>query len=147
MADAPCKALGNSQQKYLQELIEKGTVDITKTANGAYINQVMFDHFRHCKIYNFRCNYHSFMRLRELVDHLSGYPQEQGGGKVLFLLFDLCYNISNDHPPPLSLNFRQHKQQQHDQKQPQQCKQQWRQHEQQQWQQLQARKPDNGKMV
>ncbi len=92
---APPKALGIrlANKNHLQKLIKKGKVDITKTANGAYINQVRFNHFRHRKTYNFRRNFRSYARSRELEDHLSGYLQEQGGGKVSIFLFNLCYYI------------------------------------------------------
>ncbi len=68
-----CKALEKADKKYLQELIKKGKVDTTKTANGAYINQVKFDHFRHGKTYNFCCNFRFCARSRELKEDLSGY--------------------------------------------------------------------------
>jgi hypothetical protein len=74
MADAPpVKPWEIADKNYLQKLIEKGKVDITKTADSAYIDQVRFDHFRHCDSHNFCRNFQSYTRSRELKDHLSGF--------------------------------------------------------------------------
>ncbi len=74
MADAPpIKPWGKADKNYLQELIEKDTVDITKSADVAYIDQVRFDHFHHRNSHNFHRNFCSYARLRELKGHLSGY--------------------------------------------------------------------------
>ncbi len=85
MADAPppVKPWGIADKQHPQKLINKGKVDITKTADGDYIDQVRLNHFRHREAKNFCHNYCNFVRSQELEDHLSGYHQEQGGGKVL----------------------------------------------------------------
>jgi hypothetical protein len=55
MADAPpIKPWGLANKNHLQKLIKNGEVDITKIADGPYINQVRVKHFCHCKTYNFR---------------------------------------------------------------------------------------------
>jgi hypothetical protein len=75
MANAPPgKPWGIADKNYLQKQIEKGTVDITKSANVAYIDQVRFDHFHHRNSHNSHHNFRSYARLQELKGHLSGYP-------------------------------------------------------------------------
>jgi hypothetical protein len=74
IADAPpIKPWGTANKNYLQKLIKKIKVNITKTANLANIHQVRFDHFRHHDSHNFPRNFSSYARSRELEDHLSGY--------------------------------------------------------------------------
>ncbi len=74
MANArPVKPWGIADKQHLQKLINKGKVDITKTADGDYIDQVRFDHFRLRKTKNFHRNFCSYAKSRELEDHLSGY--------------------------------------------------------------------------
>ncbi len=77
MANAPSvKPWGVANKNYLQKLIKKGKVDITKTADSAYIDQVRFDHFQHWDSHNFCRNFRSYARSRELEDHLSGFRRE-----------------------------------------------------------------------
>jgi hypothetical protein len=82
----PKKAWGQVDKDILQDLIDKGKVNITWTADLKYINQVRDKYFLSRNIINFRRNFCSYARLHELVDHLSGYRCEQRGGKVLYLL-------------------------------------------------------------
>jgi hypothetical protein len=90
-APPPIKPWGKADKNNLQKLIDMEKVDITKTADAAYINQVRHDHFRHHKTKNFRCNFCNYASSREHVDHLSRYCQEQGGGTVFDVLFNLLY--------------------------------------------------------
>ncbi len=63
MANAPpIKAWGIADKQNLQKLINKGKVDITKTADGGYINQIRFDHFRHHETKNFCFNFCSYAK-------------------------------------------------------------------------------------
>jgi hypothetical protein len=74
MADAPpIKPWGKADKQYLQKLINTGKVNITKTADRDYIEQVRFDHFHHRENKNFCGNFCNYARLQELEDHLSGY--------------------------------------------------------------------------
>jgi hypothetical protein len=50
----PVKPWRLADKNHLRELIKKGEVNITKTADGPYIDQVGVKHFRHHKTYNFR---------------------------------------------------------------------------------------------
>jgi hypothetical protein len=88
----PLKPWVIADKQHLQKLINKGKVDITKIAEGDYIDQVRLNHICHQEAKNFRHNFCNYARSRELEDHLSGYPQEQGGGKVLILPFNSCYD-------------------------------------------------------
>jgi hypothetical protein len=103
----PRKALQKSRQGKLKQLINTGKIEITKTADIEYIKKVRHDHFRHQDSNNFRQNFCSYARFQELKDHLSGYRQEQGGGKVFILSLNLFHDYFLRLPlPPLSLNFR-----------------------------------------
>ncbi len=74
MVDAPpLKPWGKADNHHLKKLIDMGKVDITNSADAAYINQVRFDHFCHRNGHNFRRNFHSYTRSQELEDHLSSY--------------------------------------------------------------------------
>jgi hypothetical protein len=71
--DPPKKAWGQVDKEYLQDLIDKGKIDITQTADLKYINQVWDKYFLGHKSINFHCNFWSYARLQELEDHLSGF--------------------------------------------------------------------------
>ncbi len=71
--DPPQKALGQVDKEYLQDLIDKGKVDITRTADLKYINQVRDKYFLGRDSINFRRNFRPYARSRELKDHLSGF--------------------------------------------------------------------------
>ncbi len=74
MADAPpVKPWGKADKQYLQKLIDTGKVDITKSVDGAYIDQVRLDHFCRRNSNNFRQKFCSYARSQELEDHLSAY--------------------------------------------------------------------------
>ena len=93
MANAPpLKPWEKADKQHLQKLINKGKIVITKTTDGDYIDQVRIDHFCHRKTKNFHCNFHNYAKSWELEDHLSDYHWEQGGGKVLILSFNSCYD-------------------------------------------------------
>jgi hypothetical protein len=69
----PQKAWGQVDKEYLQDLIDKGKVDITRTADLKYINQVWDKYFLGRYSINFHCNFRSYAKSRELKDHLSGF--------------------------------------------------------------------------
>jgi hypothetical protein len=74
MADAPpIKLWGQKQKDDLQKLIDTGKVDITKTDDIDYINQVRHKYFRERKVDNFRCNFRTFACSLEIGEHFDGY--------------------------------------------------------------------------
>jgi hypothetical protein len=74
MANAPpIQPWGIADKQHLQKLINKDKVNITKTADGDYIDQVRFDHFCHHETKNFCSNFCNYSKSRELEDHLSGH--------------------------------------------------------------------------
>ena len=74
MDDAPAvKPWGKEDKEQLQQLIDQGKVDITRTDDLAYIDRVKHKHFHTCETYNFRRNFQTYARSRELKDHLAGY--------------------------------------------------------------------------
>ena len=74
MDDAPAvKPWGLLDKEILQKLIDKGKVDITRTSNLAYIDQIKQKYFRGRDKHNFHHNFRNYARSHELKDHLAGY--------------------------------------------------------------------------
>jgi hypothetical protein len=74
MADAPpVKPWGQIDKDLLQKFINRGKLDITRTGDTDYINKIRYKYFRPCDSHNFRRNFRSYARSRDLEDHLSGY--------------------------------------------------------------------------
>jgi hypothetical protein len=97
MDDAPAaKPWGTEDKEQLQNLINQGKVDITRTNDLAYINRVKHKHFCTRKTYNFRHNFQNYARSRELEDHLAGYQRREG--KVFFCFVYCIVSISIDRP-------------------------------------------------
>ncbi len=62
MDDAPAvKPWGELDKETLQKLIDKGKVDITRTDDLAYIDQVKQKYFRTRDKHNFRRNFNGFV--------------------------------------------------------------------------------------
>jgi hypothetical protein len=88
--DAPSvKPWGQIDKDLLQKLINRGKVDITRTGDTDYIHKIRYKYFRPHDRHNFRRNFRSYARSRDLEDHLSGYRREQRGIKMLILLLFL----------------------------------------------------------
>jgi len=81
----PVKPWSSANKNYLQELIDTGKVDIGRTADTRYIDSVRARYFRDRDELNFRRNFRTYARSRELEDTLSGYRRR--GGNVLSLYF------------------------------------------------------------
>jgi hypothetical protein len=90
MANAPpqVKKWGPKDKHLLTKLVTKGKVDLSRTNNLEYIDQVVW--FKHiCKrnYRNFCCNFCNYAREQDLEDTLSGaYRKEQGRRNAIFLL-------------------------------------------------------------
>ncbi len=98
MDDAPAvKPWGPLDKETLQKLIDQGKVDITRTDDLAYIDQVKQKYFRTRDKHNFRRNFRNYARSRELKDHLAGYRRREGMVFLCFVYFILD-SISNDRP-------------------------------------------------
>ena len=72
------KLWGIDDKHYLQRLINKGKVDITRTDHN-YIDRVRQKYFRHCKKVNFRRNFKTYARSRELEDEISSARRRERG--------------------------------------------------------------------
>ncbi len=101
MDDAPAvKPWGELDKETLQKLINKGKVDIARTNDLAYIDQVKEKYFRTSDKHNFCRNFRNYACSRELEDHLAGYRQREGMVFLCFVYFILD-SISNDRPASL----------------------------------------------
>ena len=67
------KPWSTANKNYLQELIDTGKVNIGRTADTRYIDSVRARYFRDRDEHNFRRNFRTYARSRELEDTLSGY--------------------------------------------------------------------------
>jgi hypothetical protein len=72
------KPWGIEDKQYLQRLINKGKVDITRTDHD-YIDRVCQKYFCHRKKVNFRRNFKTYARSRELEDEVSGARRRERG--------------------------------------------------------------------
>ncbi len=97
MYDAPVvKPWGPLDKETLQKLIDKGKVNITRTKDLAYIDQVKQKYFRGRNKHNFRHNFRTYARSRELEDHLAGYRRRED--KVFFCFVYFIDSISKSRP-------------------------------------------------
>ena len=85
MANDPpaVKPWGQKQKDDLQDLIDEGKVDITRTTDTNYIDRVRHQYFRERGVDNFRRNFRAFARNCEIGEHFDGYRRrlaERGGG-------------------------------------------------------------------
>ena len=105
MADAPpVKPWGQNDKELLQKLIDRRKIDISRTSDTDYIDKICQKYFRPRDNRNFRRNFRSYARSRDLEDHLSGYRR---GGIILFILLLLFYIASNAYLLPPSINIRE----------------------------------------
>jgi hypothetical protein len=65
------KPWGIDDKQYLQRLINRSKVDITRTDHD-YINRVRQKYFRQRNKVNFQRNFKTYARSRELEDEISG---------------------------------------------------------------------------
>ena len=79
MADdpPPIKPWGKANKEFLQELINEGKVDIRRTSDVRYIDRIRVKYFRERDVQNFRRNFRTYARSRELEDQISGYRRQQ----------------------------------------------------------------------
>ncbi len=100
MANDPpaVKPWGQKQKDVLQDLINEGKVDITRTDDTNYINHVRHQHFRERDRDNFRRNFRSYARSCKIGEHFEGYPRRLalaagGEGKQITVSIILLYNV------------------------------------------------------
>ena len=110
MADPPpVKPWGQNDKDLLQK-IDRRKIDISRTGDTDYIDKIHHKYFRPRDNYNFRCNFRSYARSRDLEDHLSGYRRERLGDIFLLLLLHIFYISSHAPLLPPSLNYRERRQ-------------------------------------
>ena len=73
----PIKPWGKDNKKFLQKLINEGKVDIRRTSDVRYIDRIRVKYFRERDVQNFRRNFRTYARSRELEDQISGYRRQQ----------------------------------------------------------------------
>ena len=101
IAHPPVKPWSKTNKDFLQELIDTGKVNIGRSADTKYIDRVRAKYFRDRDEHNFRRNFRSYARSRELEDRLSGYHR-QGGGIVFFYILFLLFTSLLMSPPLVS---------------------------------------------
>ncbi len=72
------KSWGIDDKQYLQRLIDRSKVDITKTDHD-YIDRVRQKYFCQRNKVNFRRNFKNFARSQELEDKISGARRRERG--------------------------------------------------------------------
>ena len=72
------KPWGIDDKQYLQQLIDRSKVDITRTDHD-YIDSVRQKYFRQRNKVNFRRNFKNYARSRELEDKISGARRLERG--------------------------------------------------------------------
>jgi hypothetical protein len=72
------KPWGIDDKQYLQGLIDRSKVDITRTEHD-YIDRVRQKYFRQRNKVNFRRNFKNYARSRELEDEISGARRLERG--------------------------------------------------------------------
>ncbi len=103
----PVKPWGQNDKELLRKLIDRRKIDISRTGDTDYIDRIRQKYFRPRDTLNFRRNFQSYTRSRDLEDHLRGYCREQRGGIILLILLLSFYIASNASLLPPSLNFRE----------------------------------------
>ncbi len=84
MANDPpaVKPWGQKQKDDLQDLIDEGKDDITRTGDTDYIGRVRHQYFRERDRDNFRRNFRMYARSCKIGEHFDGYRRrlaERGG--------------------------------------------------------------------
>jgi hypothetical protein len=80
MADVPqVKKWGKQEKQLLAKLIKTGKVDLSRKNDVEYIDQVRFKYYHERDYRNFRRNFCSYVRERELEDTVSGTCRKEGG--------------------------------------------------------------------
>ena len=95
MADAPAvKLWGIDDKKKLQQLINDGKVDISRTEDIDYIDSVRFKYYRKCDKANFCRNFWNYTRSVDIEEHYRGYcaPHLAAGG-IVYIVVCFYYSI------------------------------------------------------
>jgi hypothetical protein len=72
------KPWGKADKKKLQDLIDESKVDIGRSSEVRYIDRVRQKYFRERDVLNFRRNFRTYARSREIEDQISGFRRRQG---------------------------------------------------------------------
>jgi hypothetical protein len=82
MANDPpaVKPWGQKQRDDLQDLIDSGKVDITRTRDTDYIDRVRHQYFRERDRENFRRNFRTYARSCEIGEHFDGWRRRLAEG-------------------------------------------------------------------
>ena len=108
MADAPTvKPWGNDDKKKLQQLIDGGKVDISRTEDINYIDSVRFKYYHKHGNVNFHCNFWNYAHSIDIEEHYQGYHTCLAAGGIVYCRVRLLfYYLSNNCHPVRSLNHR-----------------------------------------
>ena len=95
MADAPTvKPWSIDDKKKLQQLIDSGKVDISRTEDIDNIDSVHFKYYRERDNVNFRRNFRNYARSADIEEHYRGYRARlAAGGGIVYIVVCVYYYI------------------------------------------------------
>ena len=94
MANAPAvKPWGIDDKKKLQQLIDDGKVNISRTEDIDYINSVRFKYYRKRDKANFRRNFRNYARSVDIEGHYQGYRACLAAGDIVCIVVCVYYSI------------------------------------------------------
>ena len=94
MADAPTvKPWGIDDKKKLQQLIDDGKVDISRTEDINYIDSVCFKYYREHDKANFCRNFRNYARSVNIEEHYQGYRALLAAGGIVYIVVCVYYSI------------------------------------------------------
>ena len=95
MADAPTvKPWSIDDKKKLQQLIDSGKVDISRTEDIDNIDSVHFKYYRERDNVNFRRNFRNYARSADIEEHYRGYRAHlAAGGGIVYIVVCISYYI------------------------------------------------------
>ena len=95
MADAPAvKPWGIDNKKKLQQLINDGKVDISRTEDIDYIDSVRFKYYRERDKANFRRNFRNYARSPvDIEEHYQGYRARLAAGGIMYIVVCIYFSI------------------------------------------------------
>ena len=108
MADAPAvKPWSIDDKKKLQQLIDDGKVDISRTEDINYIDSVRHEYYSERDNVNFCRNFRNYACSVDIKEHYQGYHALLAAGGIVYCRVRiLFYYLSNERHPVRSLNHR-----------------------------------------